>query len=403
MSMTNILQISPFAATNAPKSGGLVRIHETRIAYEQAGCSVSSSHIVTRSKDLRSNLDMQLGWLARVWRPHWGEPSNLGPIRQRWATVRSTAMVKELTGRLVVLPDIIHLEHPWTIRLACQLRDSCVKSGVKTKLVYGSHNIEHELYRSIWDRANLHNAAVDRLEKSIRDAEVECAQQADLCWAVSDHDAEALSRMGARNVVLAPNGCRTITRTKDNNSDDNFIVPYVVFVGGNYRPNLDGFIDWVQPEQDFLPAGTKVICIGSIKDLLDRDPRCQRAIASGQLVTLGVLSQEDLDRTLLGARAILLPISQGGGTNLKTAEALCSPRPVIATHAAMRGHEQWLNATCVVTASNPEEFRRAIVNRLTQAPVPDCARQNIESLHWKQCLSKAVQASLRLLPLQQMP
>lgn len=395
--MAHILQISPFAFADNPKSGGLIRIAEIKKAYERAGHSIDTSHIVTRSKDVHAHLDMQLGWWDRHRRTHLGEPTNLGPIRQRWATVRSKALFAQLSSKTVI-PDIIHLEHPWAIRLAVQLREASLSSGHQTKIVYSSHNIEHELCRAIWESSGVWNTAARKLFKTVQEAEIECVQQADVCWAVSEVDGRTLTRLGARKVFIAPNGCRVFPVRQDRFVGE-ILSPYVVFIGGNYQPNFEGFMEWVQPHLEFLPQGTQIISIGTIKDRLDRDPRCKDAIARGQLINLGTVSQEVLDQLILHAKAILLPISQGGGTNLKTAEALCSPRKVVATLTAMRGFEKWLDAPGVALAKNAASFRDAIVKALGDLGDTDYARPGVEALQWEHCLSDAVKNSIDTTPM----
>lgn len=395
--MAHILQISPFAFADNPKSGGLIRIAEVRKAYERAGHSIETSHIVTRKKDLRFPLDMQLGWWDRHRRTHLGEPTNLGPIRQRWATMRSRALFEQLRSKAAI-PDIIHLEHPWAIRLAAQLREAFLSSGCHTKIVYSSHNIEHELCRAIWESSGVWNTAARNLFKTIQEAEIECVQQSDICWAVSEADGKTLTRLGARKVLIAPNGCRLFPARQERFVGE-VRTPYVVFIGGNYQPNFEGFMEWVQPDLEFLPQGTQIISIGTIKDRLDRDPRCKNAIARGQLINLGTVSQEVLDQLILHAKAILLPISQGGGTNLKTAEALCSPRKVIATPTAMRGFEKWLDAPGVFLAKTPASFRATIVQALGDLEDTKHARPGVEALQWENCLSGAVKNSIDTTPM----
>ena len=65
--MIRVLQISPFAIPDTPESGGLIRIAETKRAYERAGCEVAVCSIVTKKRDLRNELDLLLPWPDRIW------------------------------------------------------------------------------------------------------------------------------------------------------------------------------------------------------------------------------------------------------------------------------------------------------------------------------------------------
>jgi len=119
-----------------------------------------------------------------------------------------------------------------------------------------------------------------------------------------------------------------------------------------------------------------------------------------RLQILGELSDVDLAAIKFLAHAFLLPIEQGGGSNIKTAEALFSGAYVIATPAALRGFEQLMPLPEVFVAHSPEEFQTAIQEVLCKPVSPI---QNMKpvlgspryGLQWSQCLAvmpKTIQA-----------
>jgi hypothetical protein len=393
--MVRVLQISPFAISEAPASGGLIRIAETRRAYERAGCEVSTCCLVTRRRDLRNPLDLQLSWLDRLWRQHLGKPSNLGPIRIRWATLRSSQLRARLLARIDQPIDLIHVEHPWAIRLALDLRAQPAFSNAL--VVYGSHNIEHQIFRDVWKKKRQWNRHARRLCAQIEAAEAESATQADICWAVSENDAQVLREtLHARRVTLAPSGCRAFPARKTISGLPD--RPYVLFVGGAYPPNIDGFMEWCGNALTYLPAGTAIVLAGAAGDVLAHMPAYQEDIGRGALINLGQTPQTELDQLILHANAVILPISVGGGTNLKTAEALRSRRPLIATPASMRGYEAWAADGGVHIAHDATAFRQTVARCLTHPFSPDCDRVALERLSWEQCLDQAVAATLAHVP-----
>lgn len=392
--MLRVLQISPFAIPDSPDSGGLIRIAETRRAYERAGCEVSTCCLVTKPRDLRNPLDLQLTWMDRLRRPHIGKPSNLGPIRIRWATLKSSRLLTQLLGKINQPFDVIHIEHPWTIQLAIDLRKH--PECRDALLVYGAHNIEHQLYRGLWEKQQLWNRNAQRLYEHIKATEVECAKHADLCWAVSEQDAHVLrDTLRAKHVVLAPSGCREFPAKAPMPGLPD--CPYVIFVGGAYSPNVDGFVEWCGNTLTYLPANTAIVVAGAAGDVIAKMPTYQNDITRGALINLGRTPQTLLDQLILHAAAVILPISVGGGTNLKTAEALRSQRPLIATTESMRGFEAWLSDAGIRVAAEPRDFRSAIADHLSNETTSNCRRDDLDQLGWERCLEEAVKTTLTLV------
>jgi hypothetical protein len=383
--MATVLQISPFRIPDAPDSGGLIRIAEINGAYQRAGCDTLRCSIVTRTRDQRGDLDLVLPLIDRLRRSHLGEPSHLGPIRQRWATVRGDLLLNGLAKRITRRVDVIQLEHPWAIRLATGLRRTAWCADAL--IVYSAHNIEHELHRDIWTHAGCWNHAAQALHAQIIKAEAECARHADMVWAVSDHDARALCNMGAKHVQTVPNGCRQLPdRHHAPGLPD---VPYLLFVGGDYPPNIEGFVTWLGDSLDWLPANTRIVLVGAAGQRLAGRAHYQGALNSGRLHNAGRVPQTLLDQLILHANGVLLPISQGGGTNLKTAEALCSQRPFVATRASMRGFDAWQSAPGVHLADSPDAFRQLALQLLQQAP-QESAHRDTRGLYWTHILDSAV-------------
>jgi hypothetical protein len=95
------------------------------------------------------------------------------------------------------------------------------------------------------------------------------------------------------------------------------------------------------------------------------------------------------------AACIVLPITFGGGSNIKTAEALFSGRPVIGTTHSLRGYDFARRLPHVYCTDEPNEFRRltraAIDDRLPPPATPDDPALRASVL-WKNTLAGVPQA-----------
>ena len=103
------------------------------------------------------------------------------------------------------------------------------------------------------------------------------------------------------------------------------------------------------------------------------------------------MSDEDLAAVKTLAHTFLLPIPHGGGSNIKTAEALYSGAYVIGTAAAFRGFEDFLDLPEVVVARSPAEFQTSIQTVLARpkklASMHAEALAKREALLWDRCLA----------------
>ena len=99
-----------------------------------------------------------------------------------------------------------------------------------------------------------------------------------------------------------------------------------------------------------------------------------------------MLFRSDLDYLINRAAVVLLPIAQGGGSNIKTAEALLSGRPIVASSTAFRGYEAFRNSAGVTIEDNVGRFRHAVRMALSKTPPTVAIRTEAESLLWERCV-----------------
>lgn len=381
--MATILHLSPFPDSDSYTSGGLIRIKEIRNAYKELGFDVCRCHVVTRERDIVNPLDVRLKWIDRVRRKHWGPPQNIGQIRLTWATKNSDFYSRKIISSLPDSIDLIQIEHPWLIHLANQIRRSPKASHAK--LIYSAHNIESQLHADIWGKSR---ASVNLIDE-IRETEIYALQCADISWGVSESDARWMRLHAAKHVLHVPNGCREITINPHKESASER-APYVLFVGGNFKPNIDGFMEWIGTQADLLSEKTTIMVAGDVGRVLSQQPTLQKSFLEKKIIDAGKPSIAELDDLIADSAAIILPITKGAGSNLKTAEALCSQRPIIATDFSFRGYERWKNSTEIHFAKSPQQFCELINETLKNSNQPKAKRDDLDELYWKNIFIEAI-------------
>lgn len=392
--MSAILHISPFPDAKNAASGGQIRISETRNAYTALGHTVLPCHFVTRSRDLHNPFDIKTKWIDRVYRKHIGHPKNIGQLRLYWATKRSSCYANALANSIKTEIQAIHLEHPWLIPFATEIKKSPhIKNA---KVIYSAHNIEADLHHQLWNKTKAKKKIIENLLQDVSQAEAEAIRASDICWAVSQAEKEKLIQLGAKRVLLVPNGCRDIYTPVQSEVSPNQ-KPYVLFVGGSYQPNVDGFLEWAGDAAEQIPDGTTVIIAGAAGAALRRHPKLSAFFDTGRILDAGIVSTAHLDSLITCAHAILLPISKGAGTNLKTSEALCSGRPIIATPYSFRGFEEWLQAEGVSIADSPKRFSELVCSALNITFQEKQYRPNMEQIRWNNILRNAITETVAAL------
>ena len=247
-------------------------------------------------------------------------------------------------------PDVVQVEEPYLWPVVRSLRNGGYLQGVP--IIYSSYNFETEYRRELAQICGNENREL--LEKVARQ-EQEIARECDLIVAVSDADATSFRSIGARRVIVVRNGGRRVDEAaaavpglNGYLGDKNFAL----FVSSAHPPNARGLLDLTKGLELRLP-GLLVIC-GGVGSLLEHHRRTHPLIRDARI--LGIIDPPILDALLLRASAILLPKTHGGGSNLKTSEALLTGRPIVATTQAFVGFERWAGASGVTIEDDPVLF-----------------------------------------------
>ena len=398
-----LLSTYPFVE---PRHGGQVRLANIANAFERAGWEVESIAVYepeALGKQARGKKDLPFPPDSpyRLFRSR-NIPFINDLLCAEYAVAEDGGFAS-LHARLPRRIDAIHVEQPWLWPLARKIKN--MHEYERAVLVYGSANIEVLLKREIFSSCGVTGAddaidAVDALER-------QAAREADLTLAVTQADLEVLAGYGAKQLLLAPNGIApwsaregALKRWRARLPT----APWILYVASAHPPNFTGFTQCIGDSLGCIPPDSRLVVTGSVSEHIYRVLSASRfhALNLSRLELLFVLSDEDLAAVKTLAHAFLLPISHGGGSNIKTAEALYSGAYVIGTEAAFRGFEGFLNLPEVTVAHNPREFQVALRRILDCPSTSSCGgkvtRESRDTLRWDRCLAPipaTVEALLR--------
>jgi glycosyltransferase involved in cell wall biosynthesis len=296
--------------------------------------------------------------------------------------------------------DAIHVEQPWLWPVARKIKElPAYRAAI---LIYGSANIEAELKREIFASYRVQGAddvieAIDALERT-------AAREADLVLAVTGADLATLERYGAKQLLLAPNGSDASDPDPDALARWRARLPkapWILYVASAHPPNFTGFIASVGDSLGCIPPDSRLVVAGSVCEHLYRAILATRwhSLSCSRLELVGAVSDADLAALKALAHAFLLPIQHGGGSNIKTAEALYSGAYVICSEAALRGFEAFACLPEVVVARSPREFQAGMRDVLQRPPrvLRRPARDDVrEGLRWDVCLAPLPEAAMRM-------
>jgi glycosyltransferase involved in cell wall biosynthesis len=309
---------------------------------------------------------------------------------------RAMAAARDSFERIVATvrrlePDLLQFEEPvfWPIVRRLQTEGHLDRVAV----AHSSYNFE----TLAWSLRGVLGAPVS--EETVRDLtifESEIALHCDVVFAVSQDDADEFRKLGATNVCIAENGVSTLERGEAEALDSYLPskLPYAMFVSSAHPPNARGFIQLAERAGGRpLRDGELLIC-GKVGPMIRAMPGLQRinSVLDRSRV-LGWVDDKLLHALYAGSRVVILPKTHHGGSSLKTAEALASCRPVVATRRAFVGFERFRDLHGVIITDEVDIFWRR-VNDYLAGPLLGEVRwpHGMEGLLWRECLKPMVRA-----------
>lgn len=297
-------------------------------------------------------------------------------------------------------PDAIQFEEPVLWPLVRRLIDTGVleRGHGRIRVLHSSYNIEHS-----WRRAGCEGTASENeaFATELESLERDIARRADAVCVVSESDAAAFGAMGAEAVVVAPNGTalpkptpaalRTVSQYFNRQ-------PFALFVSSAHPPNASGLMHMIRGAPGARLRNGIVVVGGEVTRLLQpwsSEPGLQHLFRDIRL--LGRIQSDDLLAAFYAqAHVGIIPRTVGGGSNLKTAEALLSGRPIIAASRAFIGFEAYAGASNVHIADDPIVFWRTIDTLLGEPSAAPIMRESMKALGWQHTLAPMMKAMERL-------
>lgn len=256
--------------------------------------------------------------------------------------------------------DAVMFEFPWLVNTARWL---IKQHDTAARLVYSSHHIEVSVQRERMARQPDYNNE-SWLEYTVQ-CERTAYREADLVVCCSQGDADYYQSRGARRVVAAGNGADPFSYTVGQITMAHRVIgehrrrtPF--YISSPWVPNAHGFWDMLAGME--LEPRERIGVIGGVKDVL-LQPRFMPAgadVVSPHLWMLGVMDSREIEAYLCASNVNLLPITAGGGSSLKVAQALLSPRPILATRQAFRGFEFAMGDKRITIVNTAAEFQQAL-------------------------------------------
>ena len=368
---SEILYVTPYSK-NGPVHGGKIRAHQ--IAKILGGIDSNLEVIELGDHDYRfrpSKFDLS------------GIPRALIGDLEMFERDHSLSEKNYRNLKLIVF------EQPWSWSEVKDLK----KKYPKSKIVYSSQNIEFQLKEKILTKY-LGNQA-DSIVAGIRKIEIEIANTVDRVVVVSELDAEWYSQFTRLDPVLARNGA--VKRNPSSTIGTGLNQSKALVVGSAHPPNIEGCLKFLSDPDLWMPPDSQIVVAGSLATaLIDHWGQIRNRWGQPCVEFIPEVSDLELTQLLYDCNVILLPITYGGGTNLKTAEALVAGRPIVASHQAFRGFESFTADSGVKIAQSSLEFKIFTCARLIGSKIPNKERE-ISNLLWNSTLQSLASCALELI------
>ncbi len=306
--------------------------------------------------------------------------------------------------------DAIHAEQPWLWPLVVAIKK--IPQYANAISIYGSQNVEaplkHDILNSykVPDFADVIDA-IDSLEK-------QAAREADLSVAVTQTEADTLTQWGAKKTLLLQNGIEPWSASESDLDKWRGKLPkypWLLYVASAHPPNFSHFSEIFGGTLGCFSPINRLVVAGSVSEHIYAEinkPTRFRDLNISRLQLLFILSDNDLAAVKTLAHGFILPIPFGGGSNIKTAEALYSGAHVIGTPSAFRGFDKFRACPEVREAPDPKSLHKSIREVLSlpkrdRSSVSDAGREMRDTLRWDVCLSPLPVAAERLVTERALP
>lgn len=307
---------------------------------------------------------------------------------------RNDVYFNALAALIPVRPDMIFCEQPWLFEFAQRYNSQVCKGAAR--LLYGSENIEHQLKYGMV-AYHFGEKIARECRQHVLTCEVEAIRGAEQTFCVSQSDLEWTAAYAVRPPILAPNGVIDRVAGMADIEQAGKITQgrkFALYCASAHPPNMDGFFDMFGYGVGCFPPNSRMVVAGGAGHHILHDPKYSRVGGMHKIyIDAGEVSESILRGLLATAHQIVLPITHGGGTNLKSAEAIWAGCHIVTTAKAMRGFERFANAKGVTVVDDPASFCGAIRDNFLRPKVKLTSEERAarRSVLWEEVLAQLVQ------------
>ena len=390
-----IIQLSTYPIVQ-PRHGGQIRVRHIREKLISLGCEVLTLSVCEpayerydEGNDLIIGLDIENRPFGVAHGPE------LQVARLSASDDRILAFLRAHIARFE--PDLVFLEQAWLWPAIQTLFAEQVLREDRTGVVYSSQNVESSVKEAILRSHGVDEESMRNFVDEVRELELSLVRSAERVLCVTRADASYFEPFAKHEVLICPNGvarrpldsealCQAIGFARGRR--------YVVFAASAHPPNGVGFWEMMGPSLAKIPPDSMIVVVGSVGSILHSyaPPESEpfALVNSSVIQCVGQISDELLGALIWNSSGIIVPITSGGGSNLKTAEAIASGKPVVATSFACRGFEFARSLDSFFVCDAPHQFSKKVAEILAgDSRLPSDGPEEMrwrESIYWEHTL-----------------
>ena len=208
-----------------------------------------------------------------------------------------------------------------------------IRKYSSAKIIYRSHNIEHE----IWNRTAARSKGIvkwylDKLAKRIKKFEIRCLNSYDLLVPITERDGEILNKLGNKNpVFVSSTGIDTFALVPNSK---NLEHPSLFHIGSlEWTPNQEGLIWFLDrcwgrihdkfPDLKFYIAGRNA------PGWLQKKLNLPNVVFEGEV--------SDAYEFMNSKSIMVVPLHSGSGMRIKVIEGMALGKPIVSTSIGTEG------------------------------------------------------------------
>ncbi len=388
MNKINLLNISPFP-WQPPFHGGQHRVFNIVKKYKDLGIEVQSIGINPDPHHYRSQANF-IPCDEKLIKKYSDKPWQMSDYYFANEFIDDKGRFQKLSSVVKVAPEVIQIEHPWLFKFGLKFAESLPR---RPRIVYSSHNIEHQLKEKLL-RGVLPTTDLKEEVEKVRLLEEFSILNSDYIVCCTENDANYARQVNpSATVLVCPNGVRSIRNIP--RFDITLPEKYAIFCGSGHPPNVKGLYEMFSKGLGCVAPDQRLIIVGSVGHQVMLDQRFDKIPNfRKRTVILGEVEENLMNFLLSHAHVVILPLTVGGGSSLKTAEALYLGKWVVATECALRGFEKFSSSAGVLISKDNERdsFSQMLRKAFDSEPLhlSSFEKERRESLLWTSTLKDLI-------------